>query len=171
MALMLRLASFTTILWLIAYGLGVGVNTPIVFAASQVDVFTFNNAEEEARYRRLIAEIRCPKCMNTNIAGSDATSAQTLRVAVHRLIVQEGKSDQEVLAFMQDRYGDFVLYDPPLSGKTWIIWLLPISVGLVIVGFILRLLRQSKDVARPDLDLTGLDPATQARLKEIIQDQ
>ena len=75
---MLRLASFTTILWLLAYGLGVGVNTSVVFAASQVDVFTFNNAEEEARYRRLIAEIRCPKCMNTNIAGSDATSAQTL---------------------------------------------------------------------------------------------
>ncbi|NKB97275.1 MAG: cytochrome c-type biogenesis protein CcmH [Pseudomonadales bacterium] len=166
MELMLRLASLATVLWLATWGLSV----PPTYAASPVDVFTFNSIEEEARYRRLIAEIRCPKCMNTNIAGSDATSAQTLRVAVHRLIVQEGKTDQEVLDFMQDRYGDFVLYDPPLSSKTWFIWLLPVGVALVIIGFIFRLLRKTQDLAPPELDLKGLDPATQARLRDIIQD-
>ena len=77
--------------------------------------------------------------MNTNIAGSDALSAQTLRAAVHRMVVQEGKTDAEVLAFMQDRYGDFVLYDPPLSARTWLVWMLPVIVAFLILFFVARM--------------------------------
>jgi cytochrome c-type biogenesis protein CcmH len=168
MSLMLRRANFS-ILAVVLASLLVGFSTQSSMAASPVDVFAFDTPEQEERYRRLIAEIRCPKCMNTNIAGSDATSAQTLRAAVHRLIVQEGQSDEEVLAFMLDRYGEFVLYDPPFSGKTWLIWLLPIGVGVLILGFIIRLLRQTREVRTPALDLEGLDAATQARLKDFIK--
>lgn len=135
------------------------------FAASTVDVFEFDNPEQEARYRALIAEIRCPKCMNTNIAGSDALSAQTLRAAVHRMIVQEGKSDAQVLAFMQDRYGDFVLYDPPLNARTWLVWMLPFIVGLLIIFMLVRIVIRARTAGPQEVDLASLDDETRQRLQ------
>lgn len=104
-------------------------------AASTVDTFSFESAELEARYRGLIAQIRCPKCQNVNIAGSDAPIAKDLRITVHRLL-GEGRSDAEILDFLQARYGDFVLYDPPVRGNTLLLWLLPLAgfaVGLLVI--------------------------------------
>lgn len=144
-----------------------------VDAATPVDVFHFDNAAQETRYRRLIEEIRCPKCMNTNIAGSDATSAQTLRAAVHRLIVNEGKTDAEVLSFMQDRYGDFVLYDPPFNARTWFIWLVPLLLAGLIGRFIYRIARANpvgtEQANLPDASaLDSLDDATRDRLEGLL---
>ena len=149
---------FAALIWFFA---------PSVLGASTVDVFEFETAEQEVRYRALIAEIRCPKCMNTNIAGSDALSAQTLRAAVHRMIVQEGKSDAEVLAFMQARYGDFVLYDPPLTARTWLVWLLPVIVALLIVLMLVRIVLRAKNASAPEVNLDGLDDETRARLQSL----
>lgn len=104
----------------------------VAFAASPVDLFEFETAEQEARYQALIAELRCPKCLNTNLAGSDAPIAADLRRAVHRLITEEDMSDDEILAFLQARYGDFVLYDPPFRPGTWVLWLAP--AGFLLVG-------------------------------------
>lgn len=101
-------------------------------AASPVDLFEFETAEQEARYQALIAELRCPKCLNTNLAGSDAPIAADLRRTVHRLITEEEMSDEEILAFLQARYGDFVLYDPPFRPGTWVLWLAP--AGFLLVG-------------------------------------
>ena len=139
-----------------------------LFAASTIDVFHFDTPEQEQRYRALIEELRCPKCMNTNIAGSDALSAQTLRAAVHRMVVQEGKSDAEILAFMQDRYGDFVLYDPPLTGRTWLVWALPIVVALLIVLFIGRIVTRARTAPEPAIALDDLDAETKARLQSVM---
>ena len=136
-------------------------------SASTVDVFEFDTPEQETRYRALIAEIRCPKCMNTNIAGSDALSAQTLRAAVHRMIVTEGKSDQEVLDFMHDRYGDFVLYDPPLTSRTWLVWMLPLIVALLIVFFIARIATRARTASSPEEDLGALDEETRQQLQAL----
>ena len=136
-------------------------------SASTVDVFEFDTPEQETRYRALIAEIRCPKCMNTNIAGSDALSAQTLRAAVHRMIVTEGKSDQEVLDFMHDRYGDFVLYDPPLTSRTWLVWMLPLIVALLIVFFIARIATRARTASSPEVDLGALDEETRQQLQAL----
>lgn len=112
------------------------------WGASQVDVYEFNSPAEEARYRALIAELRCPKCLNTNLAGSDAPIAQDLRRTVHRLVTVEGMSDGEVRAFLQARYGDFVLYDPPFRPDTWILWLAPVGFLLAGILVLLKLLRQ-----------------------------
>ena len=109
------------------------------FAASPVDVFEFETPEQEQRYRVLIDELRCPKCMNVNIAGSDAPIAQDLRAVVHRMIVQEGRTNEEILTFMQDRYGDFVLYDPPFNRRTGWLWLLPLLVALAVAALLWRL--------------------------------
>ena len=110
-------------------------------SASPVDVYDFPDAESEHRYRALAGEFRCPKCLNVNLSGSDAPIAQDLRAAVYRLVVQEGLSDQEVRDFMQARYGDFVLYDPPLRADTLLLWMGPVVfalIGLALVGYRLR---------------------------------
>lgn len=111
-------------------------------AASQVDVFTFDNETQRERYRVLIEELRCPKCLNTNIAGSDAPIAQDLRALVHRQIVQEGMSDQQILDFVHARYGDFVLYDPPFNQRTWLLWLLPVGVAVLVIGVLVSMVRR-----------------------------
>jgi cytochrome c-type biogenesis protein CcmH len=110
-------------------------------AASPVDVYEFPTPELEARYRSLIAEFRCPKCLNTNLEGSDAPIAQDLRRTVHRLVVNEGRSDAEVREYLQSRYGDFVLYDPPFRRDTLVLWLGPavfLLLGLAVVARLLR---------------------------------
>lgn len=111
-------------------------------AATPVDVFEFDSAAQESRYRALIDEFRCPKCLNTNLSGSDAPIAQDLRRTVHRLLVKEGLSDQQIRDFLQQRYGDFVLYDPPFRPGTYVLWLAPV-VFLLIGAFVLfRVVRQ-----------------------------
>jgi len=145
-----------------------GVLGPMVgFTATPVDVYEFKTEEQETRYRTLIAQIRCPKCLNTNIAGSDATSAQTLRAAVHRLVVTEGKSDEEVLAFMQDRYGDFVLYDPPLNANTWVLWWLPVAIRLIGLLAVIRVLKRANATPSIEVDVSHLDPATQEQFRKL----
>ena len=79
--------------------------TGAVVAASQIDTFNFADEVQERRYRALIEEFRCPKCLNTNLAGSDAPIAQDLRKVVYRLVVIEGKREQEVRDYLQARYG------------------------------------------------------------------
>lgn len=136
--------------------------TGAAVAASQIDTFAFADEMQERRYRALIEEFRCPKCLNTNLAGSDAPIAQDLRKVVYRLVVTEGKRDQEVRDYLQARYGDFVLYDPPFNAQTWYIWLVPIGLGLLAVIVLLRLLRGARGEA------TALDAQQQARLQEIV---
>lgn len=107
----------------------------VASASSVVDAFDFDDPTLEARYRTLIAELRCPKCLNVNIAGSDAPIASDLRRAVRRML-EEGHTDQEILAHLKDRYGDFILYDPPLSAATVLLWATPavlIFIGLLVL--------------------------------------
>lgn len=136
------------------------------FAASPVDVYQFENESQRDRYRVLIEELRCPKCLNTNIAGSDAPIAQDLRALVHRMVVQEGKSDAEILAFLQERYGDFVLYDPPFAPRTWLLWLLPVAVAVLLLIVLLRLQRRARVLPKAELDA-----GDQQRLQDILQDR
>ena len=130
--------------------------------ASQIDVYHFDDAEQQRRYKALIEEFRCPKCLNTNIAGSDAPIAQDLRRTVHKLVVVDGYTDQEVRDFMQQRYGDIVLYNPPFNARTGLIWLMPIALVVLGVVVLVGLLRR----ARNKRALT-LDSADQARLQAI----
>lgn len=115
-------------------------------AASTVDVLAFESAEQQRRYKALIDEFRCPKCLNTNLSGSDAPIAQDLRHSVYRL-VRAGQSDQQIRDFLQQRYGDFVLYKPPFSGRTAFIWLIPI--GLLLIGAVVLFALQSRGRRRP----------------------
>lgn len=134
----------------------------VALGASQIDTFQFADDVEKRRYQALIEELRCPKCLNTNLAGSDAPIAQDLRKTVYRLVAVEGMSDQEVRDYLQARYGDFVLYDPPFNERTWYIWLVPIGLGLLALFVLYRLQLSAR------AEHTGLDDEQQKRLQNIV---
>ena len=127
---------------------------------SSIDVYSFPDAATEDRYRDLIEEFRCPKCLNTNLAGSDAPIAQDLRRTVHRLLVSEGYSDDEIRDYLHTRYGDFVLYDPPFTARTAWLWLAPGVFALLGIGLLVRARRSSLAVS----DLSDEERARLARL-------
>ena len=110
-------------------------------AASAIDGFDFEDGDAATRYQRLLLEFRCPKCLNESLASSAAPIAQDLRRAVRRLL-EEGKSDAAIRIYLQERYGDFVLYDPPLGPRTLVLWLSPLLLAAVVVFVLLRLARR-----------------------------
>ena len=113
-------------------------------ASKIVNSNTFQTVVNEERFQNLTNELRCLVCQNQTIAESNATLAVDLKKQVAKQIT-EGKSDQEILQFMEERYGEFVLYNPPVSPENSLLWLGPFIV-LVIAVFILfaALKRQSK---------------------------
>jgi cytochrome c-type biogenesis protein CcmH len=106
-----------------------------------IDAYEFESAQQEARYKDLIAEFRCPKCLNTNLSGSDAPIARDLRRAVHGLVL-DGLDDDAIRAHLQARYGDFVLYDPPMRTDTLLLWLVPIGLLIGAAAAIARMSRR-----------------------------
>lgn len=91
----------------------------------------FEDPELQARYEKLISEVRCLKCQNQSIKDSNVFLASDLRREIRRLIA-EGKTDPEILDFLVTRYGDFALYRPRTTGKTLVLWIAPFL--LVLVG-------------------------------------
>ena len=111
----------------------------------------FEDAALQARYQVLITEIRCLVCQNQSIADSNATLAADLRREVRKMLA-DGASDADVYEFLVARYGDFVLYTPPLKPRTWILWgapflllLIGAVIGVVIVRGRARLPIDDKD--------------------------
>lgn len=96
----------------------------------------FKSPEQQALFKQLTHELRCPKCQNQNIADSNAVVAVDMRNKTLEL-VQQGQTKQQVLDYMKSRYGDFVHYQPPLNKFTLILWLLP---ALMVVGLVVLLL-------------------------------
>ena len=84
----------------------------------------FEDPELQARYEKLISEVRCLKCQNQSIKDSNVFLAADLRREIRRLIA-EGKTDPEIVDFLVTRYGEFELYRPRFSGKTLVLWIAP----------------------------------------------
>ncbi len=91
--------------------------------------FEFKDAATEQRYQKLAAELRCLVCQNQSLADSHADLAQDLRDEVYRML-NEGRTDEEIVGFLVERYGDFVLYRPPVSGTTSLLWFGPVLLLL-----------------------------------------
>lgn len=103
-----------------------------------IDPDDFATDEQRERYHQFVADLRCPKCQNQNLAGSDAPIANDLRKELRRLL-KEGQSDQQIVDFMVARYGDFILYKPPFDKHTAVLWLAPLVLlgcGIAVVGSI-----------------------------------
>ena len=109
------------------------ISLAISFSAqAAIEVYDFDSVQQEAQYRGLIEELRCPKCQNQNLAGSDAPIAQDLKQKTYDMI-KEGRSDSEIRAYMQERYGDFITYKPPVRPSTWILWFFPPLLLIILV--------------------------------------
>lgn len=91
----------------------------------------FDEPALQARYNKLIHELRCVQCRSQSIADSNVGLAADLRREVRELIAA-GKSDQEILTYMTDRYGEYILYNPPLNSTTWLLWAAPVL--LLVIG-------------------------------------
>lgn len=112
--------------------------------ASSIEIYTFENREQEKIYQTLIEDLRCLVCQNQNIAESNAELAKDMRRKTHEMVLQ-GKSEKEISTFMVTRYGDFVLYRPPFEPMTWLLWFGPvIAFGLGLI-FIVRYMKSQKE--------------------------
>ena len=118
------------------------LSSACVFAQVATDAtpLTFNDTAEEKRFHALVSELRCVMCQNQSLADSNAQIAVDLRREVLELM-REGRSDAEIKDYLVARYSQFVLYDPPLTTSTWLLWfgpLLALAIGAGVVVTIVR---------------------------------
>jgi cytochrome c-type biogenesis protein CcmH len=109
----------------------------------------FEDPAVQARYEHVIRELRCLQCRSESLMDSNMQLADDLRRQVRELIAA-GKTDQEIFTYMTDRYGDYVLYNPPLRPRTWLLWAAPVL--LVLGGGIAAAVVISRKSKLPDTD-------------------
>jgi cytochrome c-type biogenesis protein CcmH len=132
-------------------------------AQAAIEAYQFESEQMEADYNQLINELRCLVCQNQNLAGSDADLAHDLRRETYEML-NEGKSPQQVVDFMVERYGDFVLYRPQFKSTTYLLWLGPF---LLLVGVLILLIRRLRaPSSRPEVDAQAL-----ARARQILENK
>lgn len=122
-------------------------------AHAAIDAYAFRDDAERARYSELTRELRCPKCQNQDIADSNAPIAADLRKEIYRML-GEGQSNQQIIDFMVDRYGDFVRYKPSLNARTWLLWFGPAGLlvgGFVVIGLIVGRRRKAQSAQTDEL--------------------
>lgn len=132
-------------------------------ASASIDVYKFETPEQEQRFRTLIDELRCPKCQNQNLSGSDAEVAKDLKNRAYQLMKQ-GKSDDEIRAYLIDRYGDFISYRPPLRAGTTLLWFGPLLLLLIAAGVLVWRVRRAPAAAIP------LSEAERQKLAALLDD-
>lgn len=166
--------TFAKILHLIvrAMAMGLLVAGLSMSAWANIDTYQFDNPRQEAQYRALIEEFRCPKCQNQNLAGSDAPIAQDLKQKTYDM-VKDGRSDTEIRQYMNERYGDFISYKPPVRPSTWILWFFPpVLLVFVMLAWFIRNRNSSKRaavIANPiEEGYAPLSAAEQQRLQDLL---
>ena len=135
-------------------------------AQAAIEAYEFDTPEMEADYNKLVDELRCLVCQNQNLAESDADLAQDLRRETYEML-QQGKTPQQVSEFMVARYGDFVLYRPQFKSSTYLLWLGPFLLLVVVLVIVLRRLRAA---AKPiEVDADALADAKQLLEKDAAE--
>ncbi|MDF5024743.1 cytochrome c-type biogenesis protein CcmH [Vibrio parahaemolyticus] len=138
-------------------------------AHAAIEVYEFDNLEQEQQFKELSHTLRCPKCQNNTISDSNAELAQDLRHKVYEM-TKEGKSKGEIVDYMIARYGNFVTYNPPFTVATAILWLGPLAVVLGGFGLIVLRSRKSKVKAKASND-EQWDEQKEARLKALLEEE
>jgi cytochrome c-type biogenesis protein CcmH len=128
---------------------------------ASIEAYEFESAQMEADYKKLIDELRCLVCQNQNLSGSDADLARDLRRETYEML-QEGKSPQQVVEFMVERYGDFVLYRPQFKSTTYLLWLGPFLLLLLVLYLLIRRFRAARNPVE-------VDAAAMAEAKQLLE--
>ena len=114
-------------------------------AVAVIETYEFSKPELELRYKALSQELRCPKCQNQNIADSNAPISRDLRAIVHEQL-EAGATDDRIITYLVDRYGEFVRYRPGVDGNTFWLWSAPIILFLMAFAVVWLQIRGDRDV-------------------------
>ncbi|SFX22866.1 cytochrome c-type biogenesis protein [Marinospirillum alkaliphilum] len=139
-------------------------------AQAAIEVYDFSSEENRLRFQSLGGELRCPKCENQSIVDSNSPSAYDMRQELFRLL-EEGYTDQQVFEFMKARFGEFIMYRPPVRSDTWLLWFLPpvlVVAGLLLV-FLLARRRSDKGKDETTADRPLSPSERQLRLQQILE--
>jgi len=145
----------------------------LILLASSLNCFAaveykkFDSPQQEETYKVLIEELRCLVCQNQTIADSNAELAQDLRRQVYEML-QQGKSKDEIATFMTDRYGDFVLYNPPFKAKTGVLWIGPIV--FLLIGLVMLVVFSRRKKGEVNTRLSDEELAKKAKIKKLLND-
>ena len=131
---------------------------------ARVAAYEFQTEEQQAAYNDLVQELRCLVCQNQNIADSNAELAQDLKRKTYEMVVS-GKSKQEVADYMTQRYGDFVLYRPPVTQTTLFLWVGPFIILFIGVFILIRVIRGRKQT----LESVTLTEEEKAKAAELLK--
>ena len=109
-----------------------------------IETYEFSTPDLELRYKALSQELRCPKCQNQNIADSNAPISRDLRAIVHEQL-EAGATNEEIIDFLVDRYGEFVRYRPGMDSNTMWLWSAPLILLVMAVAVVLTQIRKDRD--------------------------
>ena len=112
--------------------------------AESIEVKDFENSSQESRYLDLIDNIRCPVCQGQSIGGSNSGLAKDLREQVRKMILND-KSDNDIHLFMIERYGDFVIFKPPINLKTYLLWFTPLIFLVLCFIYLIRIISKKRN--------------------------
>lgn len=127
--------------------------------------FASESKEYEARFKKLSNELRCPTCQGLSVKDSEAGFSTSIKAKIRELMKQ-GKSDEEIMAYFVERYGEWILRTPPVSGFNMVLWVLP---GTAIVTGLLWVLYRSKNwVEKPRKEMTRLTPEEEQKIMDDI---
>lgn len=136
--------------------------------AAPVTIYKFDSKENEKIFYKLSDEIRCLVCQNQNIAESNSELAQDLRRQIYDML-QAGKSEDDIVEFMVERYGDYVLFNPPFKPLTWMLWLGPLIVFVFAAGYAMRAVKGKRKVEVVEEQLSSEEMSRLNDLKSEIQ--
>jgi cytochrome c-type biogenesis protein CcmH len=135
-------------------------------AQAGIEVRKFDNPQQEELYDQLMYELRCLVCQNENLAASNADLAKDLRDEVYDMITQKGLGEKEIKDFLIQRYGNFVLYKPPVEKTTWLLWFGPflfLLLGILVLLFVLRNNRKQP--------VTKLDEGERKKVRDLLESE
>ena len=112
--------------------------------AESIEASIFETEGQQSRYTQLIENIRCPVCQGQSIGGSNSGLAKDLREKVREMIL-DGQSDPQIYSYMVERYGDFVVYKPPVNTKTYLLWFAPLFILILSLIFLFRSTKRNKE--------------------------
>ncbi|MAS23789.1 MAG: cytochrome c-type biogenesis protein CcmH [Oceanospirillaceae bacterium] len=118
------------------------------FAVVEGYKYQFDSQQDTDRFNKLAEDLRCPKCQNQNLADSNAPVASDMREKVYEMM-QSGSSDEQIVDYMVDRYGDFVHYTPPVKSKTIFLWAAPAVVFVIGLLVLVMIRRGQKQAPQP----------------------
>ena len=137
-------------------------------ASAVIETYEFDDDGLRQRYQTLTEELRCPKCQNQNIAASNAPIAQDLRAQLHTQL-HAGRSDDQIIEYMVQRYGEFVLYRPRWGLDTALLWLAPL-IFLALAGLVLRGTLKTSRGGSEQRAAEHLSADDSARLRNLVGD-